>query len=120
MYQINFDCLCQEISLSISAIIVIFTKWLVLWTCKHNCTAIGLALFLLCMCSECVHLSPATYNVHMQTANKSLINQVLSTGILSDTLKFDKVMIHNYLKSIAVIGLFSSSTSSKVLETSLV
>ena len=37
----------------------------------------------------------------MQTVNKSLINQVLSTGILSDMLKFDKVMIHHYLKSIA-------------------
>ena len=52
----------------------------------------------------------------LQTVNKSLINQVLSTGILSDTLKFDKVMICFYFKSIARIGLFSSSTISKVLD----
>ena len=48
--------------------------------------------------------------------NKSLINQVLSTGILSDNLKFDKVMIYHYFKSITRIGLFSSSTISKVLD----
>ena len=70
------------------------TKWLALRTHKHHCTAIGPALFPLCMCSECVHLYLAAYNVRMQTVNKSLINQVLRTGILSDTLKFDKVMIH--------------------------
>ena len=72
------------------------------------------------MCSEFVHLYSAIHNVRMQTVNKSLLNQVLCTGILSDMLKFDKVMIHHYLKSIARIGLFSSSMSSKVLETSLV
>ena len=72
------------------------------------------------MCSKCVRIYPAAYNVRMQTVNKSFINQVLSTGILSDTLKFDKVMIHHYLKCIARIGFFSSSTILKVLETSLV
>ena len=67
--------------------------WLALRTRRHNCTAIGPALLSLCMCSESVHLYPAAYNVRMQMVNKSLINQVLSTRILSDTLKFDKVMI---------------------------
>ena len=64
---------------------------------SDNCTAIGPARFPLCMCSECVHLYVAAYNVRMQTVNKSLINQVLSTGILFVTLKFNKVMIHTII-----------------------
>ena len=87
---------------------------------RLNPTAIDLALFPLCICSECVYVYPAAYYVHMQTVIKSLINQMLSTGILSDTLKFHQVMIHHCLKSIARIGFLSSSTIAKVLETSLV
>ena len=58
---------------------------------------------------------PVAYNVRMQTVNKSLRNQVLNTGILSHTLKIDKVMIY-------IIICYVSSllpTISKVLETSL-
>ena len=73
-------------------------KWLALRTRKHNCTATGPALFALCMCSKHVRIFPATCNVRMQTVNKSLIKQVLITGILPDTLKFGKVMMHHYLK----------------------
>ena len=62
---------------------------------KHNCAVIGPAFFPLFMCSKPVSVFPAAYNVRMQTLNKSLINQVLNTGILSDTLKFDKVMIRH-------------------------
>ena len=47
---------------------------------------------------RCVRVFPAAYNVHMQTVNKSLINLVLCTGILSDMLKFDKIMIHRLFK----------------------
>ena len=63
------------------------TKWLALRTHKHNCTAIGLALFPLCMSSKHVCVFPAAYNVYMQTVNKSLINQILNARILSDMLK---------------------------------
>ena len=73
----------------------------------------GPTCFPVCMCNECVRVFPAVYDVRMQMVNKSLISQVLSTGILSDTLKFDKVMIHHYLKSIARICLFSFSNDLK-------
>ena len=72
------------------------------------------------MCTKRVCVFPVPWHImcacRLQTVNKSLINQVLSTGILSDTLKFDKVMIRFYFKSIARIGLVSSSTISKVLD----
>ena len=95
------------------------TKWLAFRTHKHISTTIGLALFLLCKCSKRVHIMNTTYNERMQMFNKSLTNQVLNTEILSDTLKFDEVMIHNYLKSIARSLLFFQR-SEKVLETSFV
>ena len=72
---------------------MIYSKWIALRTRKHNCAAIGPAFFPLFMCSKRVSVFPAAYNVRMQTLNKSLINQVLNTGILSDTHKFDKVII---------------------------
>ena len=85
---------------------------LALQTRKHNCTAIGLALILCCVCSKRVRVFPVAYNVCMQTVSKSLINQVLNTGILSDTLKIYK---RNDTSLFEKYNLVSSSNYLKII-----